>query len=54
MIYPRQRIYYSTLSIPEGYEVDFIPEDLKINNELFELNYSVIKMGNKLQVLFDY
>jgi hypothetical protein len=54
MVYPQRRLYNSTLSIPEGYQVDFIPADLKINNELFELNYSSKTLSDKLQVSFDY
>jgi hypothetical protein len=54
MIYPKKRVFKSTLSIPEGYRVDFIPEDSKIKNELFELNYTVKTLDGKLQVTFDY
>jgi hypothetical protein len=33
---------------------DFIPEDFKINNDLFELNYSIKIYNDKFQVIFDY
>lgn len=54
MIYPKKRMYNSTLSIPEGYVVDFLPEDFQIKNDLFELNYTIKKYGDNLQVNFDY
>lgn len=54
MIYPKKRVYNSTLSIPVGYQVDYIPEDFQLKNDLFELNYSIKKDSNKLQVTFDY
>lgn len=54
MIYPKKRVYNSTLSIPEGYVVDFMPEDLQIHNDLFELNYIAKKYNDKLQVTFYY
>ena len=54
MIYPKKKVYSSTLSIPEGYQIDFLPEELKMNNETFELNYSVNTIDNKVQIVFEY
>ena len=54
MIYPKKRVYNSTLTIPEGYVVEFLPEDVKIVNDLFELNYSIKSYSDKIQVIFDY
>jgi len=54
MIYPKKRIYSCTLSIPEGYQVDYKPEDLSIKNDLFDLLYTVISQNDKLQVSFSY
>ncbi len=54
MIYPKKRIYSSTLSISEGYQVDYMPEDLTIKNDLFELFYSVKRQQDKLQIAFSY
>lgn len=54
MVYPVKRVYNSTLSVPEGYQAEYIPEDLKIDNDLFELNYSVKTLGDDLQITLDY
>ncbi len=54
LIYPRKVSYKSTICLNDKYIIDFIPEELKINNELFELNYSLSKNRNEVIVLFDY
>lgn len=54
MTYPVKRTYISSLTIPDGYKVDFLPEDSKILNGNFGLNYSVKTEGNKITVKFDY
>jgi hypothetical protein len=54
MIYPKKRVYNSTISIPEGYEIDFMPENFQIKNDLFELNYTIEKFSDKLLVTFAY
>ncbi len=54
MIYPKKQVYNTTITLPEGYQIDFIPENLKINNELFELNYSTEKYNDNLQIVFYY
>lgn len=54
MLYPVHRSYVSTITIPEGYKVEFIPEDDKILNDAFELNYHVENDGKTLNVIFNY
>ncbi len=54
MVYPKKRIFISTLSIPDGYVVEFKPEDFKINNDLFDLNYAISTNKDNLQVTFAY
>jgi hypothetical protein len=54
MTYPKQRIFKSTISIPEGYKVDYMPSAQKINNHLFELNYSTMSIDNQIIISFDY
>ncbi len=54
MIYPQKKMYGSTIQIPDGYQIDFVPEGLKINTDLFELNYTVSVYDKLIQVLFDY
>lgn len=54
MIYPERRVYSSTIDIPEGYKVDFLPETLKISNDNFELNYLAMSDGSKVMITFAY
>jgi transglutaminase-like putative cysteine protease len=54
MVYPQKKIFFSSLSIPDGYQAEFIPVDENIKNEIFELNYSVKSEGNKIQAVFSY
>jgi transglutaminase-like putative cysteine protease len=54
MSYPVKRTYNSTITIPEGYKVDFVPENSKILNDNFELNYNVTQNGNQINIMFDY
>ncbi len=54
MVYPKKRFYETVVKIPEGYQVDFLPKNQKINNELFELNYSVTPTEGKITVQFGY
>jgi transglutaminase-like putative cysteine protease len=54
MLYPVKRNYNSTITIPDGYKVDFVPEDYKILNDLFELNYNVKIDEKTISVFFNY
>jgi len=54
MIYPKKRVYNCTLSIPEGYSVDFIPKERYIKNDLFDFQYSIKTYSDKIQVTFSY
>ncbi len=54
MVYPKQRGFKSMISLPPGYTVDFAPADLKIENELFELDYSSRMTDGKLQINLYY
>lgn len=54
MIYPKQRVFNSTILIPEGYKIEYTPAEKKINNQLFELTYSVSLEDNYINILFDY
>ncbi len=54
MIYPTRRNFYADIRIPDGYKVDFLPENDKIQNDQFELEYTIGKDENKLLVSFIY
>ncbi len=54
MTYPAKKIYTSLINIPAGYIVDFLPAEDKINNELYDLNYSATSDGKAITVTFSY
>jgi len=54
MTYPVKRTYYSTIKIPEGYKVEFTPEDVAIKNESFELFYTVKSEEKVVNISFGY
>lgn len=54
IVYPVKRSYSSVIAIPQGYKVDFVPEEAKILNDLFELNYSVKRDEKNLNISFNY
>jgi len=54
MVYPKKRIYNSTINIPEGYKVDFISDDYKFNNDLIEFNYTTTIEDKKINIKFNY
>ena len=54
MIYPVKKIYTSVISIPAGYTVDFLPSEDKINNELYDLNYTATSDGKAITVTLSY
>lgn len=54
MTYPIIRVFNAVVTIPEGYQADFIPQDTEIKNNLFELSYKVIKEANRINVIFQY
>ena len=54
MIYPEKRIFNSTILIPEGFKVDYLPAEQTINNDLFELKYALNSDDNQINISFDY
>lgn len=54
MTYPLKRIYNSEITVPDGYKIESVPEDYKIKNEMFELNYNVKKEGKTISISFNY
>ena len=54
MIYPKKRIFTSTIKIPDGYKIDYLPRPGNINNKLFELLYSATTNGNIVNLTFAY
>lgn len=54
MVYPTKRSFESTILIPEGYQVEYMPKDQVVKNQLVELTYKVMQEEDKLKVYFDY
>ncbi len=54
MTYPGKRVFKTTINIPEGYEAEYLPDRQRINNQLFELNYSTESDNGVITVSFDY
>jgi len=52
MIYPWKDSFTSIIEIPEGYKVDFVPENFKARNNLVEMEYLVTQTDNKLVINF--
>ncbi len=54
MTYPKRRLFSSSIEIPQGYQVEYLPADHKLNNKLFELTYSTRIVDNRIVVSYDY
>jgi len=52
--YPFSRSYISMIELPEGYLVENKPQNLKITNNNFALDYSIKQNGNKFFISFNY
>jgi hypothetical protein len=46
--YKRYHKYTTTLEIPEGYKVDYVPENVSVSNEFLESNITYKKEENKV------
>ncbi|MDR1502867.1 MAG: DUF3857 domain-containing protein [Prevotella sp.] len=54
MIYIRGDIYRSTIEIPEGYKVEYIPESLDVDDNLIAINYAIERDSSKIMVSAGY
>ena len=54
MAYPDKKEYTTQLTIPAGYKLDFVPNPLEIDNDLYQLNYRVMYSGNLLTITLEY
>ncbi len=54
MLYPIKRSFTSSVTIPDGYKIEFKPEDEKILNDLFELYFHLDYHENTITVTFSY
>ncbi len=53
-IYPVRKTFVSDITIPEGYKVDFLPENITTDDDLFSLDYSVSESDGVVHVWFSY
>lgn len=54
LVYIRGDIYKSTIEIPEGYEVEYCPEPYISEDELININYSLIKDEKRILIDASY
>jgi hypothetical protein len=54
MIYPHKTSAFSEITIPDGYKVDFLPANDKINNDQFEFDYTTAENDKKISVSMIY
>ena len=48
MTYLKSRIYISTISIPEGYSLDFVPADYSLKTNFLDIEYSIKKLQENI------
>ena len=55
-IYPKQDKYYLTITIPEGFQVEFIPKNVLIEmpDKIASCKYIITTNGNQLQFQFSF
>lgn len=54
MTYAQTRTFVSNLIIPKGFKVNFVPQDKKISNDQFELEYKVSVLNESVTVAMMY
>jgi len=54
MIYPKKTTCFTQMNIPDGFNVDFLPANVKIKNDQFELEYFTQVSDNKVNVSMIY
>lgn len=54
MVYIRGDIYRSTIEIPKGYKVEYIPESLSVDDNLIAINYAIERDSSKIMVSAGY
>lgn len=52
--YAVYKSFTASIAIPEGYAIDYLPEETTINNDLVEIEYKVLKNENNISLQFSY
>ena len=54
LIYPSVNYYSSVIEIPEGFEIEHLPEPDQLSNPFFDLNYSSKSVGNSIKTTLTF
>lgn len=54
MVYKLSEAYNSEIMIPEGYSIEYIPEDIKHIGNVINYKYTTLVEGNKIKIKADY
>ncbi len=54
IVYPYREIFESTINIPEGYEIDYIPEGKSYMNDAYGLSLDVRAVDNVVTIKLEY
>ena len=54
LVYLRSEKYKSTIEIPEGYTVEFLPKQINHESRIMLINYSTKVVGNKIEIEAGY
>lgn len=54
MTYPRRTIFITSVSIPEGWQINFLPDNKHIENDLFALDYYITHADDGIRISFSY
>ncbi|MBN2486793.1 MAG: DUF3857 domain-containing protein [Bacteroidales bacterium] len=52
--YPQMHRYSSMVLVPEGYTVEYLPADVKIDNNNFSLTYNTTSQNNSVTIIAQY
>ncbi|VBB47429.1 conserved hypothetical protein [uncultured Paludibacter sp.] len=54
MIYPKKNTFNTYINVPDNWKIDYLPDNVKVDNELFSIEYKTIKDNNNINVTFSY
>ena len=53
-IYKQSETFISNISIPEGYEVEFLPSDISLSTDLIEIRFNTEEINRQVSVKGSY
>lgn len=54
IIYPKKFVFNTILVIPDGYKVDYLPENKKFAGEMADYDYMITADGKTINITFEY